>query len=69
MATHDSHAHHAPHAPHAHGSDKGAAFVGLFGGIVVLAAVMYGIVQWTNAQFAGHTAGAPPAAAGAPAKH
>ena len=38
------------------GSDKGAAFVGLIGGTIFIGAIMYGIVLWTNAQFAGHEA-------------
>ncbi len=37
-------------------SDMGAAFVGLIGGAVFIGVVMYGIVLWTNAQFAGHKA-------------
>ena len=42
--------HHAP------GSDKVPAFLGLIGGAIVLGALMYGIVLWANAQFAGHGA-------------
>jgi hypothetical protein len=38
------------------GSDKGAAFAGLIGGAVLIGAILYGIVIWTNAQFAGHEA-------------
>ncbi len=45
--------------------DKGPAFLGLIIGVVVLTAMMYGMVQWTNTRFEGHAAGAP--AAGAPA--
>ena len=73
MATHGHSGHGAHHGAHAaHGSDKGAAFVGLFGGIVVLAAFVYGVVVWTNGRFEGHAAGgaaggAAPAAA--EAKH
>ena len=40
-----------------HGSDKGAAFTGLIGGAIVIGAILYGIVLWTNAQFAGHEGG------------
>ena len=46
----------------AHGSDKGAAFVGLFGGVILLFAIVYGIVQWTNSKYAGHEGGETPAA-------
>ena len=61
MATH-GHDSHAAHGHAAHGSDKGAAFVGLFGGVILLLAVVYGIVQWTNAKYAGHEGGERPAA-------
>lgn len=61
-------AHHA-HAGHGagHGADdvagdKRAAFLGLIGGVVVIFALMYGMVLWTNAQFAGHEGGERPAA-------
>ena len=40
-----------------HGSDKGAAFTGLIGGAIVIGAILYGIVLWTNAKFAGHEGG------------
>ena len=58
---------HDAHGHVSHGSDKGAAFVGLFGGMIFLLAVVYGVVVWTNGRFAGHgaAAGSPPAA-GAP---
>jgi hypothetical protein len=49
--------------------DKGPAFLGLFGGLVLIGALMYGMVVWTNGQFAGHAAGATPPPAGAPAAH
>lgn len=39
------------------GSDKGAAFVGLIGGALLIGAILLGITLWTNAQFAGHKAG------------
>ena len=69
MATHghDSHAHAHGHAHH--GSDKGAAFVGLFGGLLFIMAVCYAIVQWTNTRFAGHSAGAAGSPPAAEAKH
>lgn len=38
------------------GSDKGAAFVGLIAGALFIGAILYGIVIWTNGQFAGHKA-------------
>lgn len=38
------------------GSDKGAAFMGLIGGAVLIGAILYAIVIWTNGQFAGHEA-------------
>ncbi len=56
------------HDHHDVSHDKGPAFLGLFGGLVVIGALMYGMVVWTNAQFAGHSAGAagqPPAASSA----
>jgi hypothetical protein len=39
-----------------HGSDKGAAFMGLIGGAVFIGAILYGIVLWTNASFKAHEA-------------
>jgi len=63
MSTHG----HDHHAPGHHGSDKGAAFVGLFGGLILLLGIVYGIVQWTNAKYAGHGEGG--AAAAAETKH
>ena len=44
MAGHDNHG----------GSDMGAAFTGLIGGAILVGAILYAIVLWTNAQFAGH---------------
>jgi hypothetical protein len=38
------------------GSDMGAAFTGLIGGAILIGAIMYGIVLWTNKQFEGHGA-------------
>ncbi|WP_396221753.1 hypothetical protein [Gemmatimonas sp.] len=49
-----------------HGSDKGAAFVGLIGGAVFIGAILYGIVIWTNGLFAEHEAEKPGAAVTAP---
>lgn len=34
--------------------DMGAAFTGLIGGMIFLGAILYGVVQWTNAKFEGH---------------
>ncbi len=38
------------------GSDKAAGFMGLIGGAILIGAILYGIVIWTNGQFAGHEA-------------
>lgn len=38
------------------GSDKAAGFTGLILGAMLIGAIMYGIVLWTNKQFAGHEA-------------
>jgi hypothetical protein len=43
--------------------DKGPAFLGLFAGFIVIGGLLYGMVLWTNAQFAHHEA--PAAHAGA----
>ncbi len=56
MSTHDH---------HDVSRDKGPAFVGLIAGIVLLGALMYGMVQWTNTRFEGHAAGGAAAATGA----
>jgi len=40
-----------------HGSDAGAAFMGLFGGALFIGIIIYGIVLWTNSRFAGHENG------------
>lgn len=37
-------------------SDKGAAFVGLVGGALLIGLILYGTVLWTNASFAKHKA-------------
>jgi hypothetical protein len=34
------------------------ALIGLVAGSAVIGAVLFGVVQWTNAQFAGHGEGA-----------
>ena len=52
----------ATHPHHAPGSDKAPAFIGLIGGIVVLGALLYGIVVWTNGKYAGHGEAKGPAA-------
>lgn len=41
------------HAP-SHGSDKGAAFLGLIGGALFIAAVVVALVLWTNKKFDAH---------------
>ena len=38
------------------GSDMGAAFLGLIGGVIFIGTVLYAVVIWTNTQFEGHTA-------------
>ena len=42
--------------------DKAAAFTGLIGGAIFIAAFCYAIVLWTNSKFEGHAPGAAPAA-------
>jgi hypothetical protein len=37
-----------------HGSDKGAAFLGLIGGALFIAAVVVALVMWTNKKFDAH---------------
>ncbi len=54
---HAGHAHAGHGAHHDPAVDKRAAFVGLIAGMAVIGALMYGMVQWTNAQFAGHAGG------------
>jgi hypothetical protein len=41
------------HAP-SHGSDKGAAFLGLIGGAIFIAIVVVSLVMWTNKKFDAH---------------
>jgi len=41
-------------ASHSHGSDKGAAFAGLIGGALFIAAVVVALVFWTNSRFDAH---------------
>ncbi len=38
----------------AHGSDKGAAFVGLIGGALFIAVIVVVTVMYTNKKFEGH---------------
>ena len=56
-------------APHA--GDKSAAFTGLILGAIAIFVLMFAIVRFTNAKYAGHGTGegapAAPAAATAPA--
>ncbi len=35
-------------------SDKGAAFMGLILGAIAILAILYGVVRFTNAKYAGH---------------
>ena len=63
MATNHGHDHHGHgHGHHAPGSDKGAAFIGLIGGAILIGAIMYGVTMWTNSLFEGKEHGATPAA-------
>jgi hypothetical protein len=39
---------------HSHGSDKGAAFLGLIGGVIFIAIVVVALVVWTNKRFDAH---------------
>ena len=67
MAHHPhDHAHHGHHAP---GSDKGAAFIGLIGGTVLIGVILYGITIWTNSIYAGKEHGAAPGAAATKSGH
>jgi hypothetical protein len=60
MATQHDHGHaHGEHGHHHSVSeDRVPAFVGLIVGSAFIGAVLFGVVQWTNAQFAGHGEGA-----------
>ena len=51
------HAHHG-HAHHSVSGDRVPAFIGLIAGAIFIGAVLFGVVKWTNAQFAGHGEGA-----------
>jgi hypothetical protein len=55
-------AHHFVRPP---ARDKAPAFLGLVAGALVIGAILFGVVKWTDARFASHA----PAAAGAPARH
>lgn len=46
----------------AHNTDIGAGFMGLIGGAIFIGAILYGIVLWTNAKFASHSAAKPTSA-------
>jgi len=50
------------HSHHPAGSDKGAAFVGLFSAAIFLLVVVFSIVKWTNGKYA-HEGAEKPAAA------
>ena len=43
---------------HVHHNDTKAAFTGLIIGAIALLIMVFGIVKWTNSQFAGHKAAA-----------
>jgi hypothetical protein len=51
------HAQHG-HAHHSVSEDRVPAFIGLIAGAAFIGAVLFGVVKWTNAQFAGHAEGA-----------
>jgi len=63
MATHqqtgvthgDGHAHGHHHSVSA---DRVPAFIGLIGGTIVIGAVLFGVVQWTNSLHTEHAEGA-----------
>jgi hypothetical protein len=56
---HGAHAAHgAPGHHHSVSEDRAPAFIGLVAGAAFIGAVLFGVVQWTNAQFAGHSEGA-----------
>jgi hypothetical protein len=40
-----------------HGSDKGAAFIGLIGGLLFIGAVVYAVSVWTSKRFEAHGEG------------
>ena len=48
-----------------HPGDKSAAFTGLILGAIAIFVLMFGIVRWTNAKYAGHGEGAEAPAAAA----
>ena len=48
-----AHDHSQQHAPD-HAGDMKAAYLGLVGGAILIGAILYGIVLWTNTIFAGH---------------
>ncbi len=50
MSTHTDHGHAQGHGT----ADRVPAFVGLLGGGAFVGGVLYAVVLWTNAQFAGH---------------
>ena len=47
---------HPPVAARDWASDMRAAFIGLILGAVVLGALLFGIVKWTNSRYAGEPA-------------
>jgi len=59
-AAHDPHAvapHHDPHALDYHdvSEDRAPAYVGLVASALILLALIFGMVKWTNSRFAGHS--------------
>lgn len=52
---------HDPH--HDVSGDKGAAFVGLVGGLVLIGGLLFGMVKWTNHHLGAESGGTAAAAA------
>ena len=57
---HDAHGHHDHHDV---SEDRGPAYIGLVATALLLLGLMYGMVQWTNGRFEGHSKAAGAAAA------
>lgn len=52
---HDSHAHDGhDHAPHSVSHDRRPAYIGLVAGAMLIGAILFGMVKWTNSRFASH---------------
>ena len=53
---HDALGHGHGHAHHSVREDRVPAYIGLIAGGLFVGGVLFGVVKWTNAQFAGHGA-------------